>query len=223
MNFEFATATRIVFGAGKLAEIGALVRGFGERALVVTGGNPGRALRLLELLSGEHVVTTRFPVSGEPTVALVEQGMALAKANGCQMVVSFGGGSAIDAGKAIAAMMTNDGSVLDYVEVIGRGKTLTTEAWLSAANSSLAVSRTVKMPSRGWFATNTIGNVFVAGTSIDFVSTTSFPKRSSISVCCALVVGFTTLVKMARWAALSGLARTSSEPMPRLFAFCPTR
>src|SRR6266550_5232164 len=134
MNFEFVTATRIVFGAGKLAELGGLARGFGERALVVTGGNPGRASRLLELLASERVVTTRFPVSGEPTIALVGQGIALAKANGCQFVVSFGGGSAIDAGKAIAAMLTNTplpggaggGSGLsEYLEVIGRGRALT--------------------------------------------------------------------------------------------------
>src|SRR6266487_4648770 len=111
MNFEFVTATRIVFGAGKLAEIGALARGFGERTLVVTGGNPGRASRLLELLASERVVTATFPVSGEPTIALVERGIALAKATGCQCVVSFGGGSAIDAGKAIAAMMTNEGEL----------------------------------------------------------------------------------------------------------------
>ena len=134
MNFEFVTTTRIVFGAGKLAELGGLVRGFGERALVVTGGNPGRASRLLELLASERVVTTTFPVSGEPTIALVEQGIGLAKANGCQFVVSFGGGSAIDAGKAIAAMMTNapllggvgGGFELpEYLEVIGRGRALT--------------------------------------------------------------------------------------------------
>jgi len=137
MNFEFVTATRIVFGAGKLAEIGGLVRGFGERALVVTGRNPRRASRLLELLASERVVTTRFPVSGEPTIALVEQGIALAKAKGCQFVVSFGGGSAIDAGKAIAAMLTNTpllggagggSGLLDHVEVIGRGRALTKPA-----------------------------------------------------------------------------------------------
>src|SRR5437773_2563755 len=134
MNFEFVTAKRIVFGAGKLAEVGALVRGFGERALMVTGGNPGRAARLLELLASERVVTTTFPVPGEPTIALVEQGIALAKANGCQFVVSFGGGSAIDAGKAIAAMLTNTplpggagggSGLFEYLEVIGRGRALT--------------------------------------------------------------------------------------------------
>src|SRR6185295_233745 len=125
MNFEFVTATRIVFGAAKLAEIGGLVRGFGERALVVTGGNPGRASPLLELLASKRVATTSFPVFGEPTIALVEQGIALAKANGCEFVVSFGGGSAIDAGKAIAAMLTNDGGLPDYLEVIGRGRALT--------------------------------------------------------------------------------------------------
>jgi len=125
MNFEFATATRIVFGAGKLREIGGLVRGFGKHALVVTGNNPARAAALLKLLEAERIASTTFAVPGEPTIQVVEQGTAMARSVGCDFVIAFGGGSAIDAGKAIAAMLANDGELLDYVEVIGRGRALT--------------------------------------------------------------------------------------------------
>jgi alcohol dehydrogenase class IV len=58
----------------------------------------------------------------------VDQGVALARTEHCDLVISFGGGSALDAGKAIAAMLTNEGELLDYLEIIGHGKTLTKPA-----------------------------------------------------------------------------------------------
>ncbi len=125
MNFEFATATRIVFGNGKLRELGSLVSGLGQRALLVTGMDPSRAALAGELLKAAGVSATFFSVPGEPTMALVEQGMAAARAAGCDFVISIGGGSVIDAGKAIAAMLTQEGELLDYLEVIGRGRALT--------------------------------------------------------------------------------------------------
>ncbi len=124
MNFEFATATRIVFGAGKLAELGALARGFGQRACLVTGKGAWRAIRASELLEEAGLAVTVFAVSGEPTIGVVEQGMTRAREAGCDLVISVGGGSVIDAGKAIAAMLANEGELLDYLEVIGRGRAL---------------------------------------------------------------------------------------------------
>jgi alcohol dehydrogenase class IV len=124
MRFEFATATRILFGPGTVSEAGALAREFGARAFVVTGKNPERAITLLSSLAAQGVVTSQFVCAGEPDVALVERGVAQAKAERCHMVISFGGGSVIDAGKAIAAMLTNAGELLDYLEVIGHGKSL---------------------------------------------------------------------------------------------------
>ena len=124
MKFEFATATRIIFGAGMSREIGSLARGAGHRALVVTGRNARRAEGLLAVLRGHAVDGVTFPVSGEPEIQTVQTGVALAKCERCDFVIGFGGGSAIDAGKAIAAMLTNEGELLDYVEVIGRGKSL---------------------------------------------------------------------------------------------------
>ena len=124
MNFEFATATRIVFGAGKLAELGGLVRDLGTQALVVSGRRSAPATQVSDLLQVAGVAITRFVVAGEPTIASVEAGTQLARASGCEFVVAIGGGSVIDAGKAIAALLANGGEVLDYVEIVGRGRTL---------------------------------------------------------------------------------------------------
>jgi alcohol dehydrogenase class IV len=125
MTFEFATATRIVFGAGTVGQIGANVKNFGRRALVVTGSNPQRAEKLLANLTENSISPIAFPVAGEPEISTVESGIALAKQENCDFVIAIGGGSVIDAGKAIAAMLTNEGELLDYLEIIGRGKTLT--------------------------------------------------------------------------------------------------
>lgn len=125
MNFEFATATRIVFGAGTADRLGEYVSGFGRRALLVTGNNPRRAEAILRQLSQSRVACVTFAVAGEPAVATVEQGVALARTERCEFVVALGGGSVIDAGKAMAAMLTNEGVLPDYLEIIGRGKSLT--------------------------------------------------------------------------------------------------
>lgn len=128
MRFEFASATRILFGAGTLREVGPLARELGQRALVVTGASLIRAERLLHLLRGHVLVSTIFSVTREPEMGVITQGVALARQQGCEMVIAFGGGSVLDAGKAIAAMLTNPGELLDYLEVIGRGQALTLPA-----------------------------------------------------------------------------------------------
>jgi alcohol dehydrogenase class IV len=124
MRFEFATAGRILFGPGTLNEAGGIAAGFGSRALVVTGKNADRAGRLIEILRQRSIEAFVFTVTGEPTLQTVEDGVRRAKQTSCDQIVGMGGGSALDAGKAIAAMLTNPGELLDYVEVIGRGWSL---------------------------------------------------------------------------------------------------
>lgn len=122
MNFEFATAQRILFGAGKLKQIGVLAAEYGKRALVVTGSNPDRHAALFDALRIGTLDYSIFTVLGEPTTELAQQGRQLALRDSCDLVISIGGGSVIDAGKAIAALATNPGNVLDYLEVIGRAQ-----------------------------------------------------------------------------------------------------
>jgi alcohol dehydrogenase class IV len=128
MKFEFATAIRIIFGPGALREIGTLAAEFGKRALVVTGRDVSRAEKLLMPLREAGVSAATFSVTGEPEISTVESGVTLAKKENCDCIVGFGGGSALDTAKAIAAMLANDGDLLDYLEVIGRGKPLTKPA-----------------------------------------------------------------------------------------------
>lgn len=124
IKFEFATATQIIFGAGSLKQVGPLAAELGRQALVVTGQRIDRAQPLLENLAAHGVEAVTFAVVGEPTISLAQQGVEQARAARCNLVIGFGGGSAIDAGKAIAALLTNPGDPLDYLEVIGRGQPL---------------------------------------------------------------------------------------------------
>ncbi len=133
MRFEFATATRIVFGPGALSEAGALVAPWGRRAIVVTGSHPQRAQRLRELLDQAGVGSEVFPIEGEPTVSMVESALEFAREYGTELVIGFGGGSAIDAAKAVAGFLTNPGDPFDYLEVVGRGQPLAVSAapWMA--------------------------------------------------------------------------------------------
>jgi alcohol dehydrogenase class IV len=128
MRFEFATATRIVFGPGALGEAGAAARHFGRHAFVVTGRNPERAGCLLDGLAAEGVVTTTCALAGEPTTDAVVAAAAQARAAGADLVIGFGGGSPIDAAKAVAALLTNPGDLFDYLEVVGRAQPITRPA-----------------------------------------------------------------------------------------------
>ncbi|HWD19581.1 MAG TPA: iron-containing alcohol dehydrogenase [Verrucomicrobiae bacterium] len=124
MKFEFATANRIVFGAGVAREAGKLARSLGSRALLVTGSNPQRAAPILHALTDAGVSANVFPVAHEPSIDLTEAATAQARAEKCDVIIGYGGGSALDAAKAVAALLGNGGSLLDYVEIIGKNKPL---------------------------------------------------------------------------------------------------
>ena len=125
MRFEFATATRIVFGVGSLREVAPAARQWGLRALLVTGRNGARSVALVEQLESAGLTSAMFLVEGEPTVAAVREGVRTAHENRSEVVIAMGGGSAIDAGKAIAALLRNGPEPLDFLEVVGRGLPLT--------------------------------------------------------------------------------------------------
>jgi len=125
VRFEFATAARIIFGAGTLRELAPLAVPLGRRALVVTGRAPTRARPAMDLLAERQIQVVVFSVAGEPTTDRIMEGVALARAEGCEFIVAMGGGGVVDAGKAIGGLLGNGGEVLDYLEVIGRGQPLT--------------------------------------------------------------------------------------------------
>jgi len=124
MRFEFASAARIIFGPGTVNQIGVLAQELGQRALVTTGLDPAHSERTLAALSAASVDYVTLPVSSEPTTALARQGARLARETDCDLIIGLGGGSAIDAAKAVAALAANGGDPLDYLEVVGRGQSL---------------------------------------------------------------------------------------------------
>lgn len=121
--FEFATAQRIVFGSGKAAEIGRIAAGFGRRALLVAGG-AARVAPIRDVLAAAGVEATLFETHGEPRIETAERGVQAAHDARADLVIAVGGGSSIDAGKAIAALAANPGGALEYLEVVGRGKAI---------------------------------------------------------------------------------------------------
>src|SRR5262245_43948303 len=122
MRFEFATVTKIIFGQGALKDLVNVVASYGRRAFVVTGSKPERAAPLVDLLNVQKVSYHHFASGGEPSVDDVRGGTSQAQGTECDFVIAFGGGAVLDTGKAIAALLTNPGDPLDYLEVIGAGK-----------------------------------------------------------------------------------------------------
>jgi alcohol dehydrogenase class IV len=124
MRFEFATATRILFGPGVGREVAPAAKESGRRALLVIGCPMESAAPLREALKTEGIGCISLAIQAEPSVAWVRQGVEVARREQCDLVIALGGGSAIDAGKAIAALLTNGGELDDYLEVIGKGQPL---------------------------------------------------------------------------------------------------
>lgn len=128
MRFEFATAGRIIFGPGAHEQFGSIAGELGKRSLVVHGNNPARAKPLLAIIEAANVEYSCFEVPGEPTVEQIADGVNQARAAESDLVIGFGGGSVIDSAKAIAGFVTNPGVILDYLEVIGKGRQLSIPA-----------------------------------------------------------------------------------------------
>ncbi|MFI3272254.1 MAG: iron-containing alcohol dehydrogenase [Pseudomonadota bacterium] len=129
MNFNYYMPTKVMFGVGKLEELGKVALP-GKRPLVVTsnGGSMrrnGYIDRVMDLLKANGCDPVLYDqVAPNPTLVQVMDGVALANESGCDFVVGLGGGSPIDASKAIATTVTNGGNYWDYIcGGTGGGKT----------------------------------------------------------------------------------------------------
>ena len=119
MEFRLKFPDKIVFGPGTFSQLGELGSPLGDHALLVTGKSAlrrsGRLDEAVDLLDRNGVAVTHLDgVENDPSLATCLRGIALVREAGCDMVVGIGGGSALDAGKAIAAMATQDGELSEY-------------------------------------------------------------------------------------------------------------
>ena len=121
--FVFARLPRIIFGPGKLNSLPAIIEEYGREIVLVAGrfsfAASQRAEMLRDQLTARGIMIHFIIVSGEPSPAVIDEAVRRLKGAGISLVVSIGGGSVMDAGKAISAMLTTDGSVTDYLEVVG--------------------------------------------------------------------------------------------------------
>ena len=134
--FEFATAARVVFGCGTAARVRAALqlrelldqRGDAP-ALIVAGASDRFSAPLAESLKQAGVDSVTYHCAGgEPSVATAEAAIALAKEHACGAVIAIGGGTPVDTGKCVAAVLTNGGptpDLYDFLEVVGRARPLT--------------------------------------------------------------------------------------------------
>lgn len=130
MSFNMYVPTRILFGAGELNNLHSQ-RMPGKKAMIViskgksarANGYLARTEEQLRLAGIETVVFDR--VEANPLKSTVMAGGAFAKENSCDFIVALGGGSCIDAAKAIAVMAANDGDYWDYIPSgSGKGKAI---------------------------------------------------------------------------------------------------
>ncbi len=122
--FDFARMPRIVFGAGRIAELPQHVAGFGENVLLVTGArsfrNSNHWSRLEADLAAAGIDWHEFTVAEEPSPALVDTAVAQYHGRVIDVVLGIGGGSVLDAAKAIAGLLPHGNSVMDHLEGVGR-------------------------------------------------------------------------------------------------------
>jgi alcohol dehydrogenase class IV len=135
--FEVSSVARVVFGRGEVRRLGELTGALGRSAMVVYNGS-GLGERIAGLLAEAGVNSVLRRQRGEPVVADVDGAVAEARECGCDVVVGAGGGSAIDAAKAVAGLLTNGGSAVDYMEVVGRGQKITRAAtpWIAVPTTA---------------------------------------------------------------------------------------
>jgi alcohol dehydrogenase class IV len=121
--FALARLPRIVFGQGEQKRLDRWIREFGNRALIVTGrtflDTTGQYEDLVRRLEKESISHAHVRTEGEPSPDFVDQAASEYRSWGCDVVIAIGGGSALDCGKAISAMLPQETSVYEYLEGVG--------------------------------------------------------------------------------------------------------
>ena len=134
MSYQFYVPTRTLFGGGMLNELHNQTMPGKKAMVVITSGKSmkvtGTLDRVLKEFAQANVETVVFDqVQANPLRSTVMDGAVFARENACDFVVALGGGSVMDASKAMAAMATNDGDIWDYMfGGTGGGKTIANKA-----------------------------------------------------------------------------------------------
>ena len=155
MNLDFSTSNRIIFYPGSIKSIMELLSEFGNKVLIISGSKSNRLAYLVKNLDPSKIIYQVFQTSGEPTIDSVKEGIGKALEFRIDALVAIGGGSVIDAGKAISAMLTNPGELEEYLEIVGQGKPILNRAkpliaipTTAGTGSEVTRNAVIKVPSK---------------------------------------------------------------------------
>lgn len=122
-SFSVSGLPKIIFGEGRLSDVPELLQSLGKRVLIVTGGRSFRASLhwqgLIDALKGRGLSWEDMAVEQEPSPGLVDQAVRVYRHAGIEVVLGIGGGSVLDAAKAIAGLLPHGNSVMDHLEGVG--------------------------------------------------------------------------------------------------------
>ena len=125
-SFQFSSLPKIIFGPGKRNELAAELSSRGNKVLLLTGSssvhNSGHGDEIITALKTANLELKHEVIAHEPSPSLIDQIVEKYRPSGIQVIVAVGGGSVMDAGKAISAMIPVDGSIRDYLEGVGEKK-----------------------------------------------------------------------------------------------------
>jgi alcohol dehydrogenase len=122
--FSISRLPRIGYGSGRINEVPALAAAYGRTALLVTGKHSfcatPRWQSFTQSLEAKSMRWLHFTVSGEPSPLLVDEAVSRFRGEAVDVVIAIGGGSVLDAAKAIAGLLPHGNSVMDHLEGVGR-------------------------------------------------------------------------------------------------------
>ena len=122
MVFEILSPNQIIFGCSSVNQISEVARNMGGKALIVCGGGSVHTQGLLDNLHENRIDAELFKVVKEPDIPIIRKGLDFARTKECDFVIGFGGGSVLDSAKALSALLTNPGDILDYLEALPKPK-----------------------------------------------------------------------------------------------------
>jgi alcohol dehydrogenase class IV len=200
--FEFFGVARIVFGRGKIAAAAEIAATLGRAPLVIHNSD-ALIERLIDLLTKSNLSPAVLRQRGEPTVAHIDAALAEARRANSDCVIGLGGGSAIDAAKAIAGLMTNGGSAIDYMEIVGKGKKISRPAapWMAiptTAGTGAEVTRNavIGLPEKQFKASirseHLLARVALIDPELGITVSPPVTASSGMDALCQLIESFTS-------------------------------
>jgi len=186
---QFYLPTKIITGLGCFSRIAEVVRGYGEKTLLVCGRrslrHSGVLDRAVNALSEVGIHTTVYDaVEGEPTLDMVQAAVDWARQEQVEMVIGIGGGSAMDVGKAAAALCTQEGKVEEYHRgrsLIGPGLPYTSVPTTAGTGSEVTNNAVLTDLERGIKKSIRGAHLFAAVALVDPLLTVSLPPEATAS------------------------------------------